>query len=246
MKPHKVVSQQEWMKAQTAHLVKEKEYTRMRDRLRAERLELPWVKVEKNYVFDTPDGKKTLSELFDGRSQLALYHFMLGPDWEEGCTGCSFGCDHFDGANLHLQHHDVTLVAVARAPLAKIEVYKKRMGWQFPWVSSNGSDFNFDFDVSFNKEDIKAGKAVYNFRPLDFEMDELPGMTAFYKDEKGDIYRTFSQYARGGEEGIGAYMILDIMPKGRNEKGTMDWVKRHDEYEDDPQLKAMMAGSCCG
>lgn len=230
MQPQKIVSQDEWMAAHKAHLVKEKEFTRMRDQLRAERLALPWVRVDKTYEFDTPEGRKTLAELFEGRSQLAMYHFMLGPDWKQGCVGCSFGADHFDGANLHLQHHDVTFLAVSRAPLEKIEAYKKRMGWKFPWVSSFGSDFNYDFNVSFHKEDIKAGRAVYNYAPLDYEMDELHGTTAFYKDEKGDIFRTFSRYARGDEDVMGTYMILDIMPKGRNESGTMDWVKRHDEY----------------
>jgi predicted dithiol-disulfide oxidoreductase (DUF899 family) len=231
MQPQKIVSQDEWMAAHKAHLVKEKEFTRMRDQLRAERLALPWVRVDKTYEFDTPQGRKTLAGLFEGRSQLAMYHFMLGPDWKQGCVGCSFGADHFDGANLHLQHHDVTFLAVSRAPLEKIEAYKKRMGWKFPWVSSFGSDFNYDFNVSFHKEDIKAGRAVYNYAPLDYEMDELHGTTAFYKDEKGDIFRTFSRYARGDEDVMGTYMILDIMPKGRNESGTMDWVKRHDEYE---------------
>jgi predicted dithiol-disulfide oxidoreductase (DUF899 family) len=230
MQPHKIVSQDEWMAAHKAHLVKEKEFTRTRDRLRAERLALPWVRVDKTYEFDTPEGRKTLAELFDGRSQLAMYHFMLGPDWKQGCVGCSFGADHFDGANLHLKHHDVTFLAVSRAPLEKIEAYKKRMGWKFPWVSSFGSDFNYDFNVSFHKEDIKAGRAVYNYAPLDYEMGELHGTTAFYKDEKGNIFRTFSRYARGDEDVMGTYMILDIMPKGRNESGTMDWVKRHDEY----------------
>lgn len=230
MQPHKIVSQDEWMAAHKAHLVKEKEFTRMRDRLRAERLALPWVRVEKTYEFDTPEGRKTLAGLFDGRSQLAMYHFMLGPDWKQGCVGCSFGADHFDGANLHLKHHDVTFLAVSRAPLEKIEAYKKRMGWKFPWVSSFGSDFNYDFNVSFHKEDIRAGRAIYNYAPLDYEMDELHGTTAFYKDEKGNIFRTFSRYARGDEDVMGTYMILDIMPKGRNEEGTMEWVKRHDEY----------------
>lgn len=238
MQPHKIVSQDEWMAAHKAHLAKEKEFTKMRDRLRAERLALPWVRVGKEYEFDTPDGRKTLAELFDGRSQLAMYHFMLGPDWKQGCVGCSFGADHFDGANLHLKHHDVTFLAVSRAPLAKIEAYKKRMGWKFPWVSSFGSDFNYDFNVSFHKEDIKAGRAICNYEPLDYEMDELHGTTAFYKDGEGNIFRTFSRYARGDEDTMSTYMILDIMPKGRNEDGTMDWVKRHDEYEEADRRQA--------
>lgn len=244
MEPHKVVSQQEWMEAQKAHLVKEKEYTRHRDRLNAERQALPWTRVEKDYVFDTPQGKKTLAELFAGRSQLIVNHFMFGPDWEAGCVGCSFGADHIDGANQHLKQHDVTLVAVSRAPLAKIEAYKKRMGWKFDWVSSFGSDFNFDFGVSFRKEDIASGKAIYNHAPMTFEMDEMPGLSVFYKDEDGNIYRTFSQYARGDEDRLGAYVFLDRTPKGRDEKSSMDWVKRHDEYPDEDENPA--APSCCG
>lgn len=244
MEPHKVVSQKEWMEAQKAHLVKEKEYTRHRDRLNAERQALPWTRVEKDYVFDTPQGKKTLAELFAGRSQLIVNHFMFGPDWEAGCVGCSFGADHIDGANQHLKQHDVTLVAVSRAPLAKIEAYKKRMGWKFDWVSSFGSDFNFDFGVSFRKEDIASGKAIYNHAPMTFEMDEMPGLSVFYKDEDGNIYRTFSQYARGDEDRLGAYVFLDRTPKGRDEKSSMDWVKRHDEYPDEDENPA--APSCCG
>jgi len=247
MQPHRIVSRQEWMEAQKAHLAKEKEYTRHRDRLAAERRALPWTRVEKDYVFDTPQGRKTLAELFDGRSQLVVVHFMLGPDWEAGCVGCSFGADHIDGADQHLRHHDVTLVAVSRAPLPKIEAYKERMGWKFDWVSSYGSDFNYDFGVSFHKEDIKAGKAIYNFAPLDFEMDELHGLTVFYKDEDGNIYRTFSQYARGDEDRISTYVFLDRTPKGRGEKSAMDWVKRHDEYPDeDKAVAAMLTSSCCG
>ncbi|WP_019171951.1 DUF899 domain-containing protein [Pseudaminobacter salicylatoxidans] len=247
MQPHRIVSQQEWMKAQKAHLVKEKEYTRHRDRLNAERQALPWTRVDKDYAFDTPQGRKTLEELFDGRSQLVVIHFMLGPDWEAGCVGCSFGADHLDGPIQHLKHHDVTVVAVSRAPLPQIEAYKKRMGWKFDWVSSFGSDFNYDFGVSFHKEDIANGTAIYNFAPLDFEMDELHGLTVFYKDADGNIYRTFSQYARGDEDRISTYVFLDRTPKGRNEKDTMDWVKRHDEYPDeDKTVAAMLTSSCCG
>lgn len=247
MQPHKIVSQQEWMEAQKAHLAKEKEYTRHRDRLNAERQALPWVRVEKDYVFDTPQGRKTLEELFDGRSQLVVVHFMLGPDWDAGCVGCSFGADHIDGANQHLKHHDVTLLAVSRAPLPRIAAYKKRMGWKFDWVSSFGSDFNYDFGVSFHKEDIASGKAIYNFAPMTFEMDEMPGVSVFYRGEDGSIYRTFSQYARGDEERLTTYFFLDRTPKGRNEESAMDWVKRHDEYVDeDKNIAAMLTSSCCG
>jgi predicted dithiol-disulfide oxidoreductase (DUF899 family) len=192
------------------------------------------VKVEKEYVFDTPEGKKTLAELFDGRSQLIVQHFMFGPDWEAGCVGCSFGADHADAAYMHLKHHDVTFVAIARAPLAKLEAYRKRMGWRFKFVSSYGSDFNYDFNVSFSKDDLANGKVYYSYEMTETSMEELPGSSVFYKDEKGDIYHTYSNYARGGEVVLGAYMLLDMTPKGRNETGPhynlMDWVRRHDEY----------------
>jgi len=228
-----VVSREVWLEARRALLAREKEATRLRDRINAERLALPWVKVDKDYVFDTPHGKKTLAALFDGRSQLMVYHFMLGPDWQAGCPGCSFLCDHLDGALPHLNHHDVTLVAASRAPMEKIAAYKKRMGWAFPWVSSFGSDFNFDYHVSFTEEDLSRDKVFYNFTSIAPEQanDELPGISAFYKDEAGNVYHTYSSYARGPEELIGTLMILDRAPKGRNEGSTMDFVRRHDEYE---------------
>ncbi|HEY3453375.1 MAG TPA: thioredoxin family protein [Bryobacteraceae bacterium] len=235
MPDHAVVSREEWLAARKVLLAREKEATHLRDKINAERLALPWVKVEKKYVFDTPRGKKTLAELFDGRSQLITYHFMLGPGWAAGCPGCSFLSDHFDGALPHLEHHDVTLIAVSRAPLPEIEAYKERMGWQFPWVSSYGNDFNYDYHVSFTSEDLASGKVIYNFGempvPAGSKETELPGMSAFYKDEAGDVFHTYSSYARGPEEWIGALMILDRAPKGRNEKRTMDFVRRHDEYE---------------
>ncbi len=237
-----VVSREEWLEARRTLLQKEKEATRLRDRLNAERMALPWVKVDKDYTFQTPTGPKSLADLFDGRSQLMVYHFMFGPEWEAGCTGCSFQADHFDGMLPHLNNHDVTLVAVARAPLAKLEAYKQRMGWKFPWVSSFGSDFNFDYHVSFTQEDLAKDKVVYNFSevaPSDAN-DELPGLSAFYKNDKGEVFHTYSSYARGAEETLGTMMILDHAPKGRNEDATMDFVKRHDEYEESPQ-----ASSCC-
>jgi predicted dithiol-disulfide oxidoreductase (DUF899 family) len=237
MKPHKVVSEKEWTKARKALLAKEKALTRERDKLSAERRALPWVKVEKTYVFDTTEGKKTLGDLFEGRSQLIVQHFMFGPDWKQGCVGCSFGADHADAAYAHLKHHDVTYVAVARAPLAKLEAYRKRMGWQFKFVSSYGSDFNYDFHVSFTEAERAKGKVYYNFEMIEPEMDELPGGSVFYKDEDGTIYHTYSDYGRGGEEILGAYMLLDTTPKGRNESGPMDWVRRHDEYEDEKKAK---------
>ena len=231
--PRPIVSREEWLAARRALLVKEKEATRLRDKVNAERLALPWVKVEKKYVFDTPKGKKALADLFAGRSQLIVYHFMLGPAWAVGCPGCSFLADHIDGALPHLEHHDVTMIAVSRAPLAEIAAHKTRMGWRFPWVSAFGSDFNYDYHVSFTRDDLADGKVFYNFRetnPADAN-DELPGLSAFYKNEAGEIFHTYSSYARGGEELIGTLMILDRAPKGRNERTIMDFVRRHDEYE---------------
>jgi predicted dithiol-disulfide oxidoreductase (DUF899 family) len=243
MQLHPIVSQEEWLAARKALLLKEKEFTHLRDKINAERLALPWVKVEKNYEFDTPKGKKTLTELCAGRSQLMVYHFMLGPGWDAGCPGCSFLSDHFDGALPHLEHHDVTLTAVSRAPLAEIEAYKKRMGWKFPWVSAFGSDFNYDFHVSFKEDELAKGNVTYNFTETPAPAGtptELPGLSSFYKDDSGNMFHTYSSYARGGEELIGTLMILDRAPKGRNEKTTMDFVRRHDEYEKAPKLH-----DCC-
>ncbi len=239
---HPVVSREEWLEARRALLLKEKEATRLRDRLNAERLALPWVEVDKDYVFGTPSGPKTLAGLFDGRSQLIVYHFMLGPDWEAGCPGCSFLADHLDGALPHLNHHDVTLVCVSRAPLDKIEAYKRRMGWHFPWVSAFNNDFNRDFHVSFTREELASGHVLYNFTQTLAEQahDELPGLSSFYRDEAGRVFHTYSSYARGPEELIGTLMILDRAPKGRNEGTTMDFVRRHDEYEERPK-----AATCC-
>ena len=230
--PRPVVSQTEWLAARRALLAKEKEAVRLRDEVNAQRLALPWVRVEKRYTFDTAAGRKSLAELFDGRSQLIVYHFMLGPGWEAGCPGCSFLADHLDGALPHLEHHDVTLTAVSRAPLAKIEAYKRRMGWRFPWVSSFGDDFNADYGVSFSKADLAKGSVFYNFAEIDAAQaaPELPGLSAFYKDAAGEIFHSYSSYARGPEELIGTLMILDRAPKGRNETTIMDFVRRHDEY----------------
>ncbi|NTJ06346.1 DUF899 domain-containing protein [Rhizobium lusitanum] len=231
---NQVVSRDVWLEARRQLLASEKEATHLRDRVNAERMALPWVKVEKDYVFDTPTGRKSLADLFDGRSQLIVYHFMLGPDWEAGCPGCSFLADHLDGTLVHLNHHDVTLVVVSRAPIDKVEAYKKRMGWNFPWVSSFANDFNFDYHVSFSKEQLAGETVFYNFTPMDSAEgnDELPGLSAFYKHEVGNIFHTYSSYARGPEELIGTLMILDRAPKGRNESSTMNFVRRHDEYED--------------
>ncbi len=238
-----VVSQEEWLERRKELLALEKEETRLRDKVRAARQALPWAKVDKDYVFDTPKGRKKLADLFDGRSQLLIYHFMLGPDWDAGCTGCSFHSDHVDGTLAHLNNHDVTYVTVSRAPLDKIEAYKKRMGWKFPWVSSFGSDFNFDYHVSFTKEDLAKDKVQYNYRdiPPAEAHDELPGLSAFYKNEAGEVFHTYSSYARGAEEVIGTLMLLDRAPLGRNEGSTMNFVKRHDEYEQKPES----GSSCC-
>jgi predicted dithiol-disulfide oxidoreductase (DUF899 family) len=236
MLPNRIVSQDEWFAAHAQHLVKEKELTRLRDQLRAVRRELPWVKIEKNYLFDASNGKQALTDLFAGRSQLVVKHFMLGPGWKEGCVGCSFEVDHIEGALVHLEHHDVTYVAVSRAPLPEIEAFKKRMGWRFTWVSSYGSDFNSDFHVSFTQDDLAKGPTYYNYRVREAQDEgEASGFTVFYKNEAGNIYRTFSSYARGAEELLGTYMMLDLTPKGRNETGPnhnlTDWVRHHDKYD---------------
>jgi predicted dithiol-disulfide oxidoreductase (DUF899 family) len=231
----KVVSQAEWLEARKQLLKKEKELTKLRDALSQQRRELPWVKLEKEYVFDTPNGRKTLAELFEGRSQLIVYHFMFGPEWKEACPSCSFNMDHTDGALVHLAQRDVTFLAVSRAPLPKIEVFKKRMGWRFNWVSSFGNDFNRDFHVSFTTEELATGKVDYNYSMAAFPSEEAPGFSVFYKDENGDIFHTYSAYARGTEVALGTYNYLDLVPKGRDEDAlafTMSWVRHHDRYSD--------------
>ena len=239
-----VLSKDEWLKARLELLALEKEETRLRDKVRAARRALPWVRVDKDYVFDTPQGGKTLSDLFAGRSQLLIYHFMFGPDWSEGCVGCSFMADHFDGTLAHLNHHDVTLVAVSRGTLGQIEAYKARMNWQFPWVSSYATDFNHDYRVSFTQEEMQGETINYNFRamPTSEGFEELPGLSAFYRNEAGEIFHTYSTYARGPEEVIGTLMLLDRAPLGRNEDKTMSFLKRHDEYAAKPEQQA---SSCC-
>lgn len=239
MDAHKIVSREDWTVARKALLLKEKEYTHMRDRLSAERRDLPWVKVEKTYTFETPAGRKTLADLFDGRSQLIVYHFMFAPGWAEGCPGCSLLSDHLDGPNMHLPHHDVAMVAVSRAPLSQIEPFKKRMGWRFNWVSSLGSDFNTDYQVSFTADEVAKGPTYYNYELReDASEGEAPGVSVFYKDEKGQIFHTYSSYGRGPEDMIGALMYLDLTPKGRNETSPMNWVRHHDKYEE------VAAGAC--
>lgn len=245
MQPNAIVSREEWLVARKALLAGEKEATHLRDKLNAERLAMPWVRVDKDYAFDTQAGRRTLADLFDGRSQLIVYHFMLAPGWDAGCVGCSFLADHLDGALPHLNHHDVTLTAVSRAPLSEIEAYRARMGWRFPWASSHGSDFNYDYGVSFTEEALARDKVAYNFTEIEPRQafEELPGLSSFYRDETGAVFHTYSSYARGPEELIGTLMILDRAPKGRNETGTMHFVRRHDEYEAAPKAASCCAGS---
>ena len=233
MPDNKVVSHEDWLKARLDLLAAEKELTRQRDALTRRRMAMPWERVEKSYRFEGPNGALSLADLFDGRSQLIVYHFMFGPDWEEGCKSCSFWADNFNGIPVHLNHRDVTFAAVSRAPLARIGAYKKRMGWSFPWVSSEGSDFNFDFHASFTPEQIAEGRAYYNYgiRPIDVS-DEV-GISVFYRNERGEVFHTYSCYARGVDMLNGAYHYLDLVPKGRDEDGLnfpMAWVRRHDQY----------------
>ena len=230
---HRIVSQADWLVARTRLLSREKEFTRLRDQLSAERRELPWVRVEKEYVFDGPAGKETLADLFEGRSQLMVYHFMFGPGWEQGCPSCSFVSDHIDGANWHLPHRDVTLLAVSRAPLPEIEAFRKRMGWRFKWVSSYGNDFNCDYHVSFTPDEMAKGKVYYNYEDTEFSSEEAPGISIFYRDPSAAIFHTYSAYARGHDMLNGAYNYLDLAPKGRDEAAlpwTMAWVRHHDRY----------------
>jgi predicted dithiol-disulfide oxidoreductase (DUF899 family) len=229
----KVVSEAEWLVARKDLLTREKELTRLRDEVSRHRRELPWVKVDKEYAFDGPNGQETLADLFDGRSQLIVYHFMFGPDWEEGCKSCSYLADHFDGANRHLPHRDVSFAVIARAPLPKLEAYKKRMGWRFKWLSSCGNDFNFDYHVSATDEEQAKSEMHYNYATQDWVNEEMPGLSVFYKDENGDVFHTYSAYARGLDILVGAYNFLDLVPKGRDEERfdfTMEWVRRHDQY----------------
>jgi len=231
---HKVISREEWLDARRELLAKEKEFTRLRDQLSQARQELPWVKVEKDYLFDGPNGKETLSDLFEGRSQLIIYHFMYGPDWEEGCPSCSFWADNFNGTGIHLSHRDITLIAVSRAPLDHLEAYKARMGWSFKWVSSLGSDFNYDYQVSFTPEQVEKGEMIYNYRPGGFSGEEAPGISIFYKNEQGEVFHTYSCYSRGLDMLNGAYHYMDLAPKGRDEDDlpyTMAWLRRHDQYD---------------
>jgi predicted dithiol-disulfide oxidoreductase (DUF899 family) len=241
---HEVVSREQWLAARKALLAAEKAHTRQHDELARRRRELPWVKVETNYVFDTPAGPKTLADLFAGRSQLVVYHFMLGPGWPEGCPSCSMAADGFDATALHLAQRDVTFIAVSRAPLSEIDAFKRRMGWRFTWASSSRNTFNRDYHVSFTKDEIESGAASYNYGSMNFPVSEAPGASVFYRNAAGEVFHTYSAYGRGLEPLLGVYTLLDVVPKGRDEDGLkhpMAWVRHHDRYE-----AAKSEQSACG
>jgi predicted dithiol-disulfide oxidoreductase (DUF899 family) len=239
MTTHRVVSRKEWIDARRQHLAREKEFTRLRDTLSRERRDLPWVKVDTPYVFDGSAGRESLADLFEGRSQLIVYHFMFDPSWDEGCKSCSFWVDNFDGIVVHLGHRDASLALVSRAPLATLEAYRRRMGWRVKWVSSHGCDFNRDYHVSFTPEELQGGQAYYNYANRGFPAPEAPGISVFFKDADGAIYHTYSCYARGLDMVNGAYQLMDLLPKGRDEAGlsyTMEWLRHHDRYENAPVI----------
>ncbi len=240
---HSVVSADRWVAERKALLAREKELVRLRDEIARERRALPWKRVERDYVFDTPDGPRSLADLFEGRRQLMVQHFMFGPGWEQGCPSCSYMADHTDGMNLHLAHRDVSFVAVSRATLAEIERFRERMGWRFEWVSSAGNDFNRDFHVSFDPEDRVDGKVDYNYGKTGFPNSEAPGISVFYKDDASEVFHTYSTFGRGVEVMMGTYNLLDLTPEGRGERDVpnkMEWVRHHDRYDPAPS-----AGSCC-
>ncbi|MBV9564963.1 MAG: DUF899 domain-containing protein [Bradyrhizobium sp.] len=233
MQPHKIVSRQEWLEARKAHLAHEKEFTRARDRLSAERRALPWVAVDKAYGFDTAGGRKTLGDLFNGRRQLVVQHFMFAPEWHAGCKSCSFWADGFERMIPHLAARDTALVAISRAPLEKLLAFRKRMGWTFDWASSADGDFNFDYAVSFTPDEVKSGAKIYNFGTAGFGVGEAPGISVFIRDEQGRIFHTYSCFARGLDMMNAAYHYLDLTPLGRHEEGlpySMDWLRLRDEY----------------
>lgn len=243
MENHRVVSRDEWVAERKALLVREKDLMHLSDQVASERRALPWVRVDKSYVFDAPGGQRTLAELFQGRRQLLVQHFMFAPGWEQGCPSCSFMADHTDGAIPHLAHRDVSFTAISRAPLADIERFRKRMGWKFPWVSSHGTDFNRDFHVTFTAEEKENGTLDYNFGGKPHGL-ELPGVSVFWKDDAGEIFRTYSTYGRGVEVMMHTYNLLDLTPKGRDEAElpwTMAWLRHHDRYEAAP-----VPNACCG
>ena len=254
---HNVVDEAQWLSARKELLQKEKEFTRQRDEISRLRRELPWVKVDQNYVFEGPHGQETLTDLFGGKSQLIIYHFMFGPGWEEGCPSCSMLGDHFGGTLAHLAARDVRFVAVSRARLAQIEAFKKRMGWNFKWVSSFENGFILDYNVSFTQQEIAQHTMTYNYQVQDFPREEAPGLSVFYKDDEGNIFHTYSTYGRGLDILLGVYNFLDMAPKGRDEESLahpMAWVKHHDRYPEEattphssssPQT-TKPASSCCG
>lgn len=233
MEGHRTVSRDQWIEERRALLAREKEFTRLRDQLSRQRRELPWVRVDKDYVFEGANGKQTLSELFAGRQQLIVYHLMFDPSWEEACSRCSFWADNFNGVLVHLNQRDVTLVAISRAPFEKLAAFQKRMGWSFDWVSSFGNDFNRDYHVSFTPDELEHGEIIYNYAPVKTSMTERPGISVFYKDQAGRIFHTYSCYSRGLDMLNVAYHYLDLTPKGRDEEGLpfpMAWVCYHDAY----------------
>ena len=241
--PHPVASLDDWTERRRQLLAREKELTRLGDQVARERRALPWVRIDKPYVFDTPDGPRSLSELFDGRRQLMVQHFMLAPGWEQGCKSCSFMADHLVGAQVHLQHRDVSVLLVSRAPLPEIERFRRRMGWPFKWASASGNDFNLDFHVSFPQGTRSGGEVYYNWHMTAFPKEEAPGISFFCKDDAGQVFHTYSTFGRGVEVMMGTYHLLDLAPKGRDEERDgygMAWVRHHDRYEDAPA-----ASACC-
>lgn len=240
---HPVVSRDRWIAERKVLLEREKELTRLRDRIAGERRALPWVRLSDDYLFDTVDGPRHLSELFQGRRQLLVQHFMLGPGWEQGCKSCSFMADHLDGTAVHLAQRDITLLAVSRAPLAEIQRFRQRMGWQFAWASAHGNSFNRDFHVSFTPEERARGEVYYNYHLTAFPQDEAPGISIFFRNDAGEVFHTYSTFGRGVEVMMGTYSLIDLTPKGRDEAQqayTMEWVRHHDRYEPQP------AAGCCG
>jgi predicted dithiol-disulfide oxidoreductase (DUF899 family) len=250
MTNHMAVSRDKWLEVRLDLLAAEKDLTRRSDQVAQLRRQLPWVRIDKQYVFDGPDGRQSLADLFDGRCQLLVQHFMLAPGWEQGCPSCSFMADHVDGMTIHLAHRDVTFVAISSAPLAEIERFRRRMGWQFKWVSSYGTDFNYDFAVSFTPEEVATGRIDYNYGKWSLTGEEWPGVSAFYRDDAGDVFHTYSSYGRGVEVMMGTYRMLDLTPKGRSERDDtmykMEWVRHHDRYEPEPIARTGSTDASCG
>ncbi len=244
---HPVVTPDRWIAERKALLAREKALTRLRDEVAQARRALPWVRLDKDYRFDTPEGPRRLADLFQGRRQLIVQHFMLGPGWAQGCPSCSFMADHLDGISVHLAQRDIAWLAVSRAPLEEIERFRRRMGWKFAWVSSHGNDFNRDFHVSFARQDVERGEVYYNYHLTAFPVEEAPGLSVFVRNDAGEVFHTYSTFGRGVEVMMGAYSLIDLTPAGRNETNpshTMDWIRHHDRYE--PQVRPAAAEGCCG